>query len=111
MTKPLHTGWAARSALAAIQLARSGFTAAPDVLEAPAGFFAAYGVEASKPEAAMEQLGRPWVLVDPGLALKRFPCCYAVHRGMDGVLRHRLGLTAANLEHLVCRMPPGASGC
>jgi hypothetical protein len=28
---------------------------------------------------------------------------------MDGVLqlRHRLGLTADTLEHLVCRMPPG----
>ena len=109
MTKPLHTGWAARSALAAVQLAGSGFTAAPDVLEAPAGFFAAYGVEASRPEAAMEQLGHPWVMVDPGLALKRFPCCYAAHRGMDGVLqlRHRLGLTADTLERLVCRMPPG----
>jgi 2-methylcitrate dehydratase PrpD len=109
MTKPLHTGWAARSALAAVQLARSGFTAAPDVLEAPAGFFAAYGVEASRPEAAIDQLGKPWVIVDPGLALKRFPCCYAAHRGMDGVLqlRQSLGLNADNLEHLTCRMPPG----
>jgi 2-methylcitrate dehydratase PrpD len=109
MTKPLHTGWAARNALAAVQLARSGFTAAPDVLEAPAGFFAAYGVEASRPEAAIDRLGNPWVIVEPGLALKRFPCCYAAHRGMDGVLRLRqsLGLTADNLERLICRMPPG----
>jgi 2-methylcitrate dehydratase PrpD len=109
MTKPLHTGWAARSALAAVNLARSGFTAAPDVLEAPAGFFAAYGVEASRPEAAIGQLGRPWVILDPGLALKRFPCCYASHRGMDGVLqlRQHLGLHAGNVKRLVCRMPPG----
>ena len=109
MTKPLHTGWAARSALAAVHLARSGFTAAPDVLEAPAGFFAAYGVEASHPEAAINRLGNPWVIVDPGLALKRFPCCYAAHRGMDGVLQLRqgLGLNAENLERLECRMPPG----
>jgi 2-methylcitrate dehydratase PrpD len=90
-------------------LACSGFTAAPDVLEAPAGFFAAYGVEASRPEAAIDQLGNPWVIVDPGLALKRFPCCYAAHRGMDGVLqlRQRLGLNAENLQRLECRMPPG----
>jgi len=109
MTKPLHTGWAARSALAAVHLARSGFTAAPDVLEAPGGFFAAYGVEASCPEAAINRLGNPWVIVDPGLALKRFPCCYAAHRGMDGVLqlRQELGLNAENLERLTCRMPPG----
>ena len=109
MTKPLHTGWAARSALAAIQLARCGFTAAPDVLEAPAGFFAAYGVETSCPEAAIHRLGNPWVILSPGLALKRFPCCYAAHRGMDGVLQLRdgLGLNAENLERLECRMPPG----
>ncbi len=109
MTKPLHSGWAARSALAAVHLAQSGFTAALDVLEAPAGFFAAYGVEASTPEAAIIGLGNPWVIVDPGLALKRFPCCYASHRGMDGVLNltQRLGLNAQNLERLECRMPPG----
>jgi 2-methylcitrate dehydratase PrpD len=109
MTKPLHTGWAARSALAAVNLARSGFTAALDALEAKAGFFAAYGVEASRPEAAIECLGNPWVIVDPGLALKRFPCCYASHRGMDAVLqlRQRLGLDAENLQRLECAMPPG----
>ena len=39
MAKPLHSGLAARSALTALRLAVSGFTAAPDVLEAPAGFF------------------------------------------------------------------------
>jgi 2-methylcitrate dehydratase PrpD len=109
MTKPLHAGWASRSALAAVSLARSGFTAAPDALEAPAGFFAAYGVEESRPEVAIKQLGNPWVIADPGLALKQFPCCYASHRGMDGVLqlRQRLGLNAANLARLECRMPPG----
>jgi 2-methylcitrate dehydratase PrpD len=109
MTKPLHAGWASRSALAAVNLARGGFTAAPDVLEAPAGFFAAYGVEESEPEAALKQLGHPWVIADPGLALKQFPCCYASHRGMDGVLqlRQRLGFGAADLARLECRMPPG----
>jgi 2-methylcitrate dehydratase PrpD len=109
MTKPLHAGWASRSALAAVNLARCGFTAAPDVLEAPAGFFAAYGVEESEPEAAVKQLGHPWVIADPGLALKQFPCCYASHRGMDGVLqlKQRLGFSAADVARLECRMPPG----
>ncbi|MDH5534952.1 MAG: MmgE/PrpD family protein [Betaproteobacteria bacterium] len=109
MTKPLHTGWAARSALTALHLARSGLTAAPDVLEAKAGFFFAYGTPESDPGTAVQALGNPWVIVDPGIALKRFPCCYASHRGMDGVLmvRKKLGLTAETLAHLECRMPPG----
>jgi 2-methylcitrate dehydratase PrpD len=109
MTKPLHTGWAARSALAATNLARCGFTAAPDVLEAKAGFFTSYGVEASNPQVAANGLGNPWVIVDPGIALKRFPCCYASHRGMDAVLRLRekLSFDANTLKRLTCRMPPG----
>jgi 2-methylcitrate dehydratase PrpD len=109
MTKPLHTGWAARSALAAVQLAASGFTAAPDVLEGRSGFFAAYGVDESNPRAATAHLGKPWVLLDPGIALKKFPCCYACHRGMDGVLelKRRHHFTAPEVEQLICRMPPG----
>ena len=109
MTKPLHTGWAARSALAALRLSACGFTAALDVLEAKAGFFAAYGVQQSDPAVTAEGLGKPWVLADPGIALKKFPCCYACHRGMDGVLelkrRHRF--KAEDVERLTCRMPPG----
>ena len=47
--------------------------------------------------------------MDPGIALKKFACCYASHRGMDGVLtlRERLGFTADDVEKLECRMPPG----
>lgn len=109
MVKPLHTGWAARSALAAVRLASCGFTAALDALEAKAGFFAAYGVGESSPAVAAENLGKPWVIVDPGVALKRFPCCYASHRGMDGVLQllRKHGFRAEDVAALECRMPPG----
>src|SRR5262245_35760186 len=109
MTKPLHTGIAARSALTAFRLAVSGFTAAPDIFEAKAGFFAAYGTAASDPEVTVKGLGRPFVVADPGLALKKFPCCYACHRGMDGLLalRSELGFDAGAVEEVICRMPPG----
>jgi 2-methylcitrate dehydratase PrpD len=109
MTKPLHTGLAARSALTAFRLAASGFTAAPDIFEAKAGFFTAYGTAASDPEVTVRGLGRPFVVADPGLALKKFPCCYACHRGMDGLLdlRAKLGFDAASVDQVTCRMPPG----
>jgi len=109
MTKPLHSGWASHNALTAFNLARSGFTAAPDVLEARSGFFAAYGVDASRREAAGLGLGEPWAIVDPGIALKKFPCYNGSQRGMDGLLqlRRTMGFTAATLESLECRMPPG----
>ena len=109
MTKPLHTGLAARSALTAFRLATSGFTAAPDIFESKAGFFAAYGTAASDPAVTVKGLGRPFVVADPGLALKKFPCCYACHRGMDGLLelRKQLGFDAGSVEKAICRMPPG----
>jgi len=109
MTKPLHSGLAARSALTALRLAQSGLTAAPDILEAPSGFFSTYGVEESDPGVAVRDLGRPFVITDPGLALKKFPCCYATHRAMDGLLRLRakLAFDAGSVEQIICRMPPG----
>ena len=109
MTKPLHSGIAARSALTALRLAQSGFNAAPDILEAPSGFFSTYGVEESDPDAAVRDLGRPFVIVDPGLALKKFPCCYATHRAMDGLLalRSKLRFDATSVDQIICRMPPG----
>lgn len=109
MVKPLHSGIAARSAVTAIRLASCGYTAAPDILEAKAGFFAAYGTADSDPEVTARGLGKPFVLSDPGIALKKFPCCYATHRAMDGVLtlRERLGFDAQSVEKVICRMPPG----
>ncbi|HYC44383.1 MAG TPA: MmgE/PrpD family protein [Burkholderiales bacterium] len=109
MTKPLHTGIAARSALTACELAASGFTAAPDILEAKAGLYSTLGVAESSADVTATRLGKPFVIVDPGLALKKFPCCYASHRAMDGLLslREELKFDATSVEKIVCRMPPG----
>ena len=109
MTKPLHTGIAARSALTAWRLATCGFTAADDILEAKGGLYATLGVAESDAEVTAERLGRPFAIVDPGLALKKFPCCYASHRAMDGLLalRARLRFDPAGVDKVLCRMPPG----
>ena len=109
MTKPLHSGLAARSALTAFRLAQSGFTAAPDIMEAKAGFFSTYGTAESDPDITANGLGKPFVISDPGIAVKKFPCCYATHRAMDGVLRLRekLGFDAQSVDKVICRMPPG----
>ena len=109
MTKPLHSGLAARSALTAFRLAAAGFTAAPDALEARTGFFSTYGVADSDPAVTANGLGRPFIIADPGLALKKFPCCYATHRAIDGLLalRAKLGFDAGGVERIICRTAPG----
>lgn len=109
MTKPLHTGWAARSALAAVRLAICDFTAALDIIEAKSGFFEAYGVDKSSAKVTLDSLAKPWIISEPGIALKKFPCCYASHRGMDGILklREKHAFNASDIISADCRMPPG----
>ena len=109
MAKPLHTGLAASRGLAALRMVECGITAAPDALEGSSGFFSAYGVNESDPGKAAASLGRPWVLLDPGLSLKKFACTYSAHRGIDGLLtlRQRHGFGVADVVRLDCLMPPG----
>lgn len=110
MTKPLHTGWAARSAVTALELAFAGFSSATDALEAPNGFFAVYGNEGSDPDRVMREIGHPYVVAEPGVSLKRYPCCYASHRPIEGVLalRREMGLDRNNVASVHCTLAPGS---
>jgi 2-methylcitrate dehydratase PrpD len=110
MTKPLHSGLAARSAVTAVALAEAGFTASPAAITGKHGFFATYGTEASDPAKTLAGLGRPWTVADPGIALKKFACCYANFRGMDGLLslKAELDLSLTTVERIACRVPPGS---
>lgn len=110
MTKPFHAGWAAHNAVHAVRLARVGFSANTCAFEAKAGFFDAYGTEQSDLTRVAEMLGKPFVVATPGLALKKFPCIYLLHRPIDALigLRERLQLTPDNVEFIECRGAPGA---
>jgi 2-methylcitrate dehydratase PrpD len=110
MTKPLHSGWAAQSAVIAIDLVRSGFTASLSALEDKGGYLAAYGTEESDAGKVLPLLGQPWTIVSPGIALKKFPTCYATHRAIDGVaeIEREVGPLLGQLDKLTCRVVPGA---
>ena len=110
MTKSLHVGLAARNAITAALLAESGLTAASDTLEAKLGFFSAYGdTESSDPNLTAANLGRPFAVLDPGLSLKKFPCCHGMHRAIDAMLklRQKHDISKENVDHIVCSVPPG----
>jgi 2-methylcitrate dehydratase PrpD len=107
MTKPLHPGWAARSALVAVELASVGWTANQQILEIPRGYLSVYGDESSDPTAAVPEYTVPWIFASPGVALKKYPCCYATHRAIDAVLALRAELGAGRITSLACRVPPG----
>lgn len=109
MTKPLHSGWAASSGLVAAQLAESGFTGHVGVLDGRDGFFTAYGTEQSDPAALAPSLGRPFTLVSPGIALKKYPCCYALHRAIDALvgIRDELSFQTDEVDSITARVPTG----
>jgi 2-methylcitrate dehydratase PrpD len=107
MTKPLHPGWAARSALVAVELASVGWTANQQILEVPRGYLALYGDERSDPAAVAPEHPVPWLFISPGVALKKYPCCYATHRAIDAVLALRAELGTGQITGLTCRVPPG----
>lgn len=86
MTKPLHSGLAARNGVLAAQLAAAGFTASTDILDGERGFSEVYADGGHHPDA-IDRLAAPWALLDPGPTLKKYPCCYATHRPIDGALR------------------------
>jgi 2-methylcitrate dehydratase PrpD len=86
MTKPFHAGRAAESGVFAVELARMGFTASTEILEAPRGFFRAAG--GGYDEAAIRgKLGNPWTFASPGISIKPHPCGSLTHPGMTEMLR------------------------
>jgi 2-methylcitrate dehydratase PrpD len=110
MTKSLHTGMASQKAVAAISLALHGLTSADDALESSRGFFGAYGTDKSDPDVALKGLGSPWILDKPGIALKKFPCAYRLHRGIDGllVLKEKHKFLGKDVLKIECRIAKGA---
>lgn len=86
MMQAFHGGLPARNGIVAAQLAKSGFTADPDILESRMGFFALFGSQSRAIVAATEELGRDWALQRPVLALKMYPCGFPVHRPIEGTI-------------------------
>jgi 2-methylcitrate dehydratase PrpD len=108
MTKPLHPGLAGWSAVMAGRLAEAGYTADPSQLEADLGFFALYGSE--PPLAAVhDRLARPWALLEHGVSVKKYPCCYNTHRLADAALAlsARLQGGTADVDAIRVTVEPG----
>ena len=85
MTKPFHAGRAAENGIFAAQLAKRGFTADPDILESPWGYFRIFG-DGFDPEKIAGQLGNPYSIVFPGVSIKPYPCGVLSHPSMNAML-------------------------
>ncbi len=100
MTKCTHCGNAAAAGLDAALLAQRGFTANPDVLEAHKGVIATFYADGFD-EARLLAWGKPYRVVDPGLAIKLFPSQFGTHFSITAALDiHRQSGGAAQIRRV-----------
>jgi 2-methylcitrate dehydratase PrpD len=96
--KSLQAGFAADAGVRAARLTAAGATADPSALDA---WFELVGGDPS----ALD-MGGP--AVPGGLAVKVFPCCYALQRPISALAElTRQGLDPADVERIVVRTPKG----
>ena len=103
MTKPLHVGHCSRNGLLAALLAADGFTANAGALEHRQGFLHVFnGAGNFDTEAILRDWGQPWDIVQPGVAIKQYPCCGSTHSAVDAMLSlvREHGLTPAMVERV-----------
>ncbi|OGA05278.1 MAG: hypothetical protein A2W68_03260 [Betaproteobacteria bacterium RIFCSPLOWO2_02_64_14] len=82
--KGIHAGNAARAGVTSVLLARKDYFADPDGIDGEYGFFSAFhGTGNYNLGKVADGLGTHWSIVDPGLTIKRYPCCGGNLRALD----------------------------
>ena len=112
-TKPLHSGFAARSAVNSTQLAMANFPGQESgVLES---FLSVFGFHAEQPQQLLADWATPWRIIHPGLEFKRYPTCGGTHSAAEAafVLRQKcfeLGVDDpyTSIARIDVSFPPGA---
>jgi 2-methylcitrate dehydratase PrpD len=105
MTKPFHAGRAASAGLLAALLARGGFTAATDVLEAKQGFFETHAGD--PPDRSRLDRLRGRFLVRETL-FKYHAACYLTHAAIEAArgLRQRHDIDPGTLDDVELTVAP-----
>lgn len=109
MAKSLSAGRAAENGVLAATLAQGGFTASSDVFDAPMGFFSAacYGAV----DTELIRFGQPHFLIDPGIAVKMYPCAAVLHPLLDAIIELAAAhdLKPADVERIRIWLGPDAA--
>ena len=85
MTKPFQVGHGAENGYAAVELARLGWTAADNIIEAERGFMRAVA-GTYEPKWLLERLGAPWTFQNPGVSIKPYPSGSLTHPAMTEMM-------------------------
>lgn len=110
MAKPFHAGHAARCGVLSAWMARHGFTADSAIFDGKGNALDTYrGEDGKRLSDLVGRLGQPWEMADPGVYVKRWPCCYSNHRAVGGLLTliERHGLNADEVAEIAVGFLPG----
>ncbi|HXV10592.1 MAG TPA: MmgE/PrpD family protein, partial [Burkholderiales bacterium] len=111
MTKPFHAGHAARCGVFSAWMVRQGFTASDAIFDGENSVFDTYAGKDGAPAAdLLARLGKPWEATEPGIYVKRWPCCYSSHRPVGGLseLIEKHGLKPEEITEVAVGFLPGA---
>ncbi|THE66098.1 MmgE/PrpD family protein [Salinadaptatus halalkaliphilus] len=111
MTKPIHAGQAARSGTTAALLAANGATADATVLEGERGFFDCYRGDGEPDLERLSDLGERWSLLEDGIDIKKYPCCYYTHAAIYAAIQlaERRELSADDVDAVTVTASQGAA--
>lgn len=98
MSKHLHAGRAAESGLVAAQLAATGFTGPPAILEGDKGFFRAACPDAA-PEKVLANADGRWELTQT--SIKPWPSCRHTHPTIDAALEISATINDREIESVL----------
>lgn len=109
MTKPLHAGLSAGGGVLSAELARGGFTARGDALEAPRGFADVRGIEV-RGGLDLSRYPDQWAITRT--LFKRHAACYLTHSSIENALTliREHGVTADDVEHAAISVAPLLDG-
>ena len=85
MARALHAGNGAMLGVQAALLARAGFSADPEILEAPLGLLSLLCLSGECDPTRLERLGSPFEL-EGGARIKAFPACAPSHKPLAAIL-------------------------
>lgn len=109
MTKPLHAGNASKNGILAALLAKEGFTAYEDILDATYGFCKVFsGKDDIDYKKWSSSFGEPLVLSIPNVGVKKYPSCFATHQALDAIfeLLHTYDFNDMDVLEVKCETPP-----
>ncbi len=102
MAKPFQVGCAAADALRAALAAEAGMTAPRGLLDGEG--FARRLSSTWAPERLVDGLGQRWTVTE--LIFKRYPCCFATHASVAGLLALQPGLDPDAVEAVELEICP-----